>query len=324
MKTSSHPRLLLGSALLLGAIGAVLAARQAQAGLLVKYTGYTRPGSPPAASPLKGREAAAAATNGLNHKAIGGTIYFAVLDRSKGTPGDTWGSGIKGIDKWFVAGADSDDTRIDTKAKYLYLYQVVHDSGRPTPVRQVTIRLLVDPRHITSWGHWHAPKVDANGKPIPNVARGVGFAMLPDTKGVIRAISSEAPDVSDPRYSSPAPARSVPRNLTFREIGLYGPDVGKEAAGGSVAEVGRAPDRVVLLPSVLFEGAPLPSSRLPDRVEQEERRTRWPAVRAYWVDNPLKAGERSSVFGFPSNSPPVYDDARTRGRGAPAIRPASR
>src|SRR5205085_5391366 len=59
----------------------------------------------------------------------------------------------------------------DTKAKYLYLYQVVNDRGLdpleggvkpaaffvenpPQPVVSTSVRLMVDPRYITSWGYF--------------------------------------------------------------------------------------------------------------------------------------------------------------------------
>src|SRR5437868_1328260 len=116
MRTSSRPRLLTGSALLLGAIVAVLAAEPARAGILNKYTGYTRPGNPPAPGPTPIKEGAPAAGPDKDAKAIGGTVYFAVFDRTKGTNGDPWGVGVKDFDKLFVSGADSDRTKLDTKA----------------------------------------------------------------------------------------------------------------------------------------------------------------------------------------------------------------
>ena len=47
---------------------------------------------------------------------------------------------------------------------------------------------------------------------------------------------------------------------------------------------------------------------------------RAPAVVAYWTDDPLRPGlagfqpgQRSTLFGFTSNFPPVYEDVRVRG-----------
>ncbi|HTU22585.1 MAG TPA: hypothetical protein VMG10_31390 [Gemmataceae bacterium] len=54
---------------------------------------------------------------------------------------------------------------------------------------------------------------------------------------------------------------------------------------------------------------------------------RAPAVVAYWNDNPLlpavagnRPGQRSTIFGFTSNFPPVYEDVRVRGNAPPPFK----
>ena len=37
--------------------------------------------------------------------------------------------------------------KLDTRARYLYLYQVVNDSRRDSSVRTTSVRLIVDPRN---------------------------------------------------------------------------------------------------------------------------------------------------------------------------------
>src|SRR5262245_6889559 len=173
-----------------------------QAGPLKDFTGYTRIGYPPTDGPLDAKAVKAAAA--AKEKSIGLTIYFMVLDRKTGKTvagDDTFGVGTKGFDMSFVPGKNNDRTTLDTKARYLYLYQVVNDSGRPTDIRTASIRLVVDPRLITSWGYF-AEK--AKGKEV----RGIGFTHSTTEKGkkVIRAISSENPGVTNKTYRSPAPA----------------------------------------------------------------------------------------------------------------------
>src|SRR5262249_22222815 len=135
--------------------------------------GYTRPGKPD--DRKKGGILVSPALNpDYKGPVMGGTIYFAVFERT-GAEGDTWGTGIEDFDIKFVEGRSHKDTFspvLDTKARYLYLYQVVNDRGlyqwdgatfaalrdqvRNEDVGSTWIRLLVDPRYITSWGHFQA------------------------------------------------------------------------------------------------------------------------------------------------------------------------
>src|SRR5262249_47719607 len=127
---------------------------------LERFTGYTRPGNPPDHVRPDGQIVLVAAEK--IEGAIGGTVYFTVLDRaryaparSRETAADAWGTGFKGFDKAFHKGLDAmgdASPELDTTARYLYLYQTVNDRKTKTPIRSTSVRLLVPPRRITSWG----------------------------------------------------------------------------------------------------------------------------------------------------------------------------
>lgn len=89
----------------------LLCSGTAQAGFLTAFSGNTQPQDSGGTSPptLK----------------VGGTINFTVLDRTGGSAGDTFGTGLAGFDTTFVAAAGSG--AFDTTAKYLYLFQVVNN-----------------------------------------------------------------------------------------------------------------------------------------------------------------------------------------------------
>src|SRR5205823_3281832 len=132
----------------------------------------------------------------LDEKAIGVTIYFMVLDRKtgrKGGYGDSWGVGIRDFDATFVSGRNNDRERLDADARYLYMYQIVNDrEGTKAAVKDVTVRIVVDPRLITSWGHFRLRGQDKDAKAV----KGVGFTMdfldpkEKEEKYVVRPIST--------------------------------------------------------------------------------------------------------------------------------------
>jgi hypothetical protein len=135
--------------------------------------GYTRPGQPETKYRNGKRVALAVWQQEFQGKIIGGTVYFAVFERV-GTEGDSWGTGMANFDSTFANGrsfTDKFSPELDSRARYLYLYQVVNDRGldpgkggialagpemdlRTEPLGSSVIRLLVDPRFITSWGHF--------------------------------------------------------------------------------------------------------------------------------------------------------------------------
>src|SRR5262249_5964429 len=102
-------------------------------------------------------------------------VYERTTDAADG---DTWGTGMANFDESFVEGKSFNNTfspALDTKARYLYLYQSVNDRGldpgkrgpkqaaiapalgkelNVQDVAMTSVRLLVDPRYITSWGYF--------------------------------------------------------------------------------------------------------------------------------------------------------------------------
>jgi hypothetical protein len=305
-----------------------------RADVLKRFTGYTRPGT------NKATTLAAGAVR-TEKGGLGSTVYYMVLDRAEGTEGDTWGSGIKSFDSFFVPGRDCADKKLDTSARYLYLYQVVNDrppdGGQPSgPVQSATVRLLVDPGRLNSWGYF-ARRDGKEG----NDVQGVGFAV--DVKDKILPVgSSNLEGTSDRAYRDPAPHFEAPRPYRFDLI-----PIGHKGADDVGA--GKSPDGVILLPEADFEGAPRPrrspsdlsSDLAPDRGVSsrvgptteggfggpEGRRA--PAIRAYWTSSPLDSpgtpflGDRSPLFGFTTNDPPTFDIVRLRGLPGPAIEPAA-
>jgi hypothetical protein len=336
---------------------------------LEKFTGYTRPGHPSGPpGPIK------PASNAPEDTPIGATMYFKVYELGDGVPGDPWGTGFGNLESFFVPGQASrgrGSDRLDTTARYLYLYQAVNDSERDGQVKSAAVRLLVEPHYITSWGHFAQQRQEAG--------RGVSFAAdFSDAgKGGILPVSTAHPAVSDRLYRDPAPYFNSSRLKGLSSILLGNAPVPQSAEG---EDTGVAPERVVLQATSNFEKAPIwlerdqvqltglaPNMRLvlpysdlynpyynplnpvapvaadglvpgfglgtnttPNLYEALRRA---PAVVAFWSDYPLRPRQRSTLFGFTSNQPPVYEDVRLRGNGlpdrivpaapAPDIRPAN-
>ena len=146
--------------------------RTAKKSTLIKV-GYTRPGNP---SDLvkDGKVLSIAWDDDYKGRYIGATVYFAVYERSElGVQGDVYGTGHPGIDDLFKEGRSTGgqySPGLDTSARYLYVYQVVNDRGldpmkevpiggawrnfRTEEIVTATVKLLVDPKEITSWGHF--------------------------------------------------------------------------------------------------------------------------------------------------------------------------
>lgn len=193
----------------------------------IEVSGFTRPGNPNDTYTEDGKIKEAAFTDAkmAKFKIMGGTVYFVVFKNTGLFEGDTFNTGLANFDGRFETGRSHRDTMspgIDRKAKYLYLYQIVNDRSLDSRVTQVagaksnegiinplfapnetklpvtedianfSLKLLVDPRYITSWGHFHdagfaaeVPDIDTTGKVIRNVVddgkgnKGLAFSHAP-------------------------------------------------------------------------------------------------------------------------------------------------
>jgi hypothetical protein len=228
--------------------------------------GYTRPGNPSDDVDAEGGIKPVAFEQ-LQGRIIGGTVYFAVFDRLGGRDkqdgpaaeaaavGDAWSTGLGDLPGRFVPGkskaiSGARSPRLDTRARYLYLYQVVNDRGTVIPkkgggvvvpaaaedeqksakiqdVASFTLKLMVDPRFITSWGHF----------------RGAGFAAnVSDKKvkggGGIAPVAFDDEDVGkDIRLAvsaDPGIQTSLPVQRYVRNSPAY--DLGKIKRGYSLAD----------------------------------------------------------------------------------------
>ena len=274
----------------------------------VPRTGFTRPGVPNDSRGPGGQVVLVSTDVEASKRAVGGTVYFMVLERKDGDTDTPWGGGVKDLVERFRRGVDAGGASspgLDTGARYLYLYQTVNDRGTDLPVQSTTIQLLPDlkKREITSWGSF----------------TGVGFALPARAGGRdgILPVSTTIKDAgeAEPIYRSPAPA--VPATRPYRLSVLptrRGPF--SEQPGGGVARIiqevldpVQEPDYVLLLTGSA-EGTSARASR--------------PRFRSIWNSYLLK-GARSSVYGFTSNRPPVLQPVELTGIGIQVrggIRPA--
>jgi hypothetical protein len=189
---------------------------QAPAGPLIEYTGYTRPANVELKDSKPLPKVVPIQPGKRKSKEIGGTIYFMVLDRAKGTDTDPWGTGLKDFSTRFLASRDTPNGKLDTRARYLYLYQVVNDSGADGYVYRASVRLLIDPRLITSWGHFRG---EDKTKTL-----GVSFSMPfagkkgEESKILPVAAPPERQGVSNRQYRPRAPYHLAPKLYSLSNI----------------------------------------------------------------------------------------------------------
>ena len=252
MTTPCRMRAFLAGLAFLAAALAPLAPARADG--LQKFTGYATPGVPPDVVKPNGDVISAAD----EPKAFGGSLYFMVLDRGDGHGNDAWGTKIKDFDQNFQAGLDGalkPSPGLDKKARYLYLYQVINDRGSPSPISDVTIRLIIDPALITSWGYF-GPAHAKDPKAKLGVGTGVGFLSDDRVKNVIVPMSTEHHVGPAKRPFVPdAPRETVPNPYGLGEIKTNN-DVKPVADDPEAEDKGRAPAAVLLLDTADFKGAP--------------------------------------------------------------------
>jgi hypothetical protein len=275
---------------------------------LADFTGFTRPGSP--GDTVSGDKVVPAATDAESRRtALGGTVYFTVLERSGNASDDPWGTGLPDFVKSFRPGVDfsgKSSNALDTGAKYLYLYQVVNDRHTAVPIQSAAVKLLVELQDLSSWGAFEgvgfATSAPAKGdKDRPRI-RPVSFSNIVAASALEKAYMQEAPPVvSGPQL------RLVP---VPTERGAAAPPKGPNPFATLVWDAldpAVRPREVMLLAGSDFRGSP--------------------SVRAIWGTAGLPRDSRSTVFGFTSNLPPTLEPVRLRATRVDAkgleIRPAA-
>lgn len=247
--------------------------------------GYTRPGNPPES--VKDGKVIFVGDPGSRENALGGTIYFMVLERTNAGGDDPWGSGIPNLSASFRPGVDSAGTTsptLRTDARFLYLYQVVNDRKvlNPRPIGSMSVKLLVDPREVGSWG-WFEGLGFATEEPAEE-RKGEKLRFVSFSNILKEAALAEA-------YRDPAPFTAIRRPVRLGRL------TSTRKEGGKVVQVTwdlldppQAPDFVMLL--------------APTRPEDQG------SFRAIWTGkNMLGREARSSVFGFTSDLPPKLETA---------------
>jgi len=313
---------------------AMMASPEAQAVLRPRNpvdVGYTRPGN---VDDKLQSGVIRAAFNGefRSKKILGGTVYFMVLENT-GAAGDAWGTGIGAFDSRFVAGRGLRNTspRLDTNARYLYIYQVVNDRGfdplQDWSKRNVTqeiasayINLNIDPRWITSWGHFD----NSSFADQVNTA-GIRFASSgPAADNKIMMAVSAMPEILTSKTTrlfeqgSPAYRRSlgdafgigngaVNMNLSFGQQAIKGIEkVGKSditpaamtafATLDTTARKGAQPPVSV---QIFYSG--FSDTNVASTVNDVQGLA---VLRADWLASVLQPGVNGTIFGFTSDLPP--------------------
>lgn len=349
----------------------------------IELAGYTRPGTPPDIVNDDGKIIAAAfeGKDMKKFKVLGATIYFCVFKNTGAEDGDTFGTGMADFDRRFDAGrsfTEAYSPRFDKKARYLYLYQIVNDrflnpqitpvkgakegevknplfdpnvkneltTSIPStePIQQFALKLLVDPRFLTSWGHFRdsgfaasVVDVDNAGKPVKQVVDDgknkverdreirLAFSYLPaiTTKLPYPAYKELAKPISLGDLENGFGVANSGLNLTdskaYRDLKLVAGQIGKDNVKWAAfvdrliktADHGRDPDFVQInYPKIDWNdpqdpGIPGPGYRhFPDEVAYSVFRVTWLPGKS------LKQGERSVIVGFTTDLPPVFAPVR--------------
>lgn len=260
-----------------------------QAGELKSFQGYTRPGIHEAMLPPT-RLAAGDEDRG---QPFGASVYFMVFELSQPGEADPWGTGIPNFAKSFKPGlhvGQGPSPELNAQANYLYLYQVVNDRPSKTPVESVSIKLLVEPKDISSWGSF----------------KDLGFASpaadVEEAAGKIRPVSAvHGLDFHDTRRQYTSPARPV-SNQPLRLIQM------RSTKDENLSKAEK--DRLI---NVTWD--PVDQANTPDYVMllNDSDFNKYPSFRAIWSGaNVIGPGAKSSVFGFTSNQPPKFEPVRIR------------
>ena len=80
---------------------------------------------------------------------VDGTVNFAVFNKTGGSAGDVWNTGLAGFDAAFTQGTGS--AVLDTTVAYLYVYQIVNDGATAVAISAFSQQAGSS---VTSYGLW--------------------------------------------------------------------------------------------------------------------------------------------------------------------------
>jgi hypothetical protein len=348
----------------------------------IEVSGYTRPGNPDDRFSADGKllDVSFAGAELQKFKIMGATVYFSVFRNVGEIAGDTFGTGLANFDSKFEAGRsfkDSMSPRFDRKAKYLYLYQIVNDRNldpRLTQVKGVqggavvnplfvpgakldpkakapetddiasfALKLLTDPRYITSWGHFrdsafaaNVPDTDNTGKPVKQVVDD-GKGNKAESEKIVRQAFSYLPPITsklpNPAFSKRARSYSlgdlangfgverstlnVQNSKAFGDLKNVSGQIGKDNIAWAnfmsgivkaAADTAKEPEYVQLMymPAEERLNVADPFLGRVDLVNDADDDLTRAIFRVDFEQlKTLKQGERSVVVGFTSDLPPV-------------------
>lgn len=326
--------------LLGGLVGlvALLAALPARADVLKEFTGYTRPGVPSGRVVTeKGMVRLVVDQGDVTSPLLGGTVHFMVIDLRDRQDDELWLGAVRDMVKAFKPGEDGagrSSPDYDGGARYLYLYQTVNDMpATETGVRSSSV-FLIDPALVTSWGHF--------------VGSGFSLEEVEHEKRVVRPVSSthvvdrERWEYRNPDGEHPsAQLRGIDKYASIDRSGIRvgtgddpvrSPDTVVLVAGVAAFERSSlmwapagtyhaypvvAPVEVLPRPALMAPAADVPGALAVDRANRSYLRTSWLNA------NVLRPRERSALYGFTSNHPPIYDDVQLRGVKMTGVKPAA-
>jgi hypothetical protein len=288
--------------------------------------------------------------------AFGGTVYYGVYKRVSKS-GDTWGVGMADFDNSFEPGANvngQSSPPLDTNAEYIYLYQVVNDRGvhdrqfmqvqknaiataalnpeekaridgqLTREIASFSLKLMVDPRSLTSWGSFSNASFSINVGTEEN-------AMAPADAAAkaVRMATSAHPSIeaqllgeTGKFYGNWVPSHEINAAETGfavadSRIGMKNNPLTLVRFTGAVRQTsimkaaeqgGKRPNLVQVLYFDSNEAVTLPRGfRVPgDELARSVFRVDWDSK------NLLTEGAHSVVFGFTSNLPPTASPIRIK------------
>jgi hypothetical protein len=259
-------------------------------------SGLTRPGWPND----DGKILFAADDKDGNKAALGGTVYTEVLKKS-GSAEDPWATGIANFLTTFQPGIDftgGASPALDTRAEFLYLYQVINDRRTNAPIESIGIKLQVDMRDITSWGYFDGVGFGVQGKKGEKGEALLGEAGRSEPYQAV-SFGHELGGMNK-AYKHLAPLVDLPQGLRLVPVPTRRGQAQPRGEKGKIVNVvwdaldpANNPDYIMLLTNSDFDNSP--------------------SVRAIWNGkNVLERNNRSTVFGFTSNLPPTTDLVRIR------------